>query len=1738
MAMFGVSGRESYDSLYGVLNQAPDTTALEREQAPGVFAGSMTEAIGTGVYRGWSRGAATLGNVATPALRPIAKSIDEIFGSKTDDWLLGEQEKANRALTESKLDPKTNGAASQLLYGLSDVLTTVIATRGYAPAAGGLFGVTQAQIGMAEGLDTNTALAKGAIEGLGLGVGVALAPAYGSTLTQKLLTGAGINTAIGIGTRAPVSVLLNARGYPEMAKQYAPFDATSLATDLVLGAAFGGLYRAPVKGKAPVQVPPEAIAPSTVDAALTANQARHAEIDAAPGVPVDTRSRQAHNAALDSAVESLAMGRDVNVEALLKDAGFIGKRPDFDALKVIADELDKAGAADVVAKVRAIEAEARSRGLYVEPDTLDSVVLSEKPAAVQVAGQAGRESDVRIGDDVVPTRLMLVEAGDVAATMNKAENQYRDRTRLASEQQIQDIAARLDSRLLMDAPVMDYGAPVLSADGVVIGGNGRAAAIGLAYERGSAASYRDALRAEFGDAVDGMQRPMLVRVLQRDVDVARAAILSNEGQALRMSALEQAKVDAERLGDFRAFEFGDDGAVDLVSNMGFIRAWAEQMPPGQRAAIMDADGKLSAEGAGRLRNAILYRAYGDSPTLARLVEATDPGSRNIAAALTRVAPAVADAREAIDRGDLYPMGLHDDLVASVEKLDALRRQGMSVTDWMKQIDAFGDGMTAEARLLVQFMDANIRAPRAISDGVLGFYARLNEAGNPKQGSMFEASLPDKGRMLTLALDDPGPMYSRLQTETPAFKAWFGDSKVVDADGKPLVVYHGTASDFSAFSKDVEAKHIELPGFYFTPETAYADRFAESAGKEFRDDDGYIAGSEGANVVPVYLSIRNPATIDLGDSVFGGAMTSAKEVKKMLDAAKAAGHDGAIIKDWADGSGPIQYVAFTSTQIKSATGNRGTFDPADADITYGRGAGGRSTATDLVTTLRAMFGKDADRLISTGKLRIVQSVSDLPGSGHPSDVGGMFWQGRAWIVADNTSLSQIRGRVLHEIGEHAGMEQMLGPDLYAETLRRIEAKVATDPVFAEARALAEARANKPEHVPAETLAYLVENAPELPVVRRVLAMVRQWLYRTTGGRFVDLTQADLQMMAVASLRRAARLDEVAARGDAPWYMTLFQGTPHVFQPEPGAPLGRLRWDKINTGEGAQVFGYGHYLAQQEWIARTRYRDRLVKRKANEATLRIPHPRDPDAYILLDQNNDPAWRIGDRVVHTQMGGEEQVLADAAAQVARYGYAQARKTFESIAKNSKESGEELISRIEKHVSSLPKVEDWLQPYLDIYVKALLEDGATRDSARVVLMDAASDAGVNLKQYKAIVASRDTVFDEIGRATKQTSTLRAEIEMDQARLRALDEVTVLADDADNYPLTRDLQRVLRPDITEVRPEPPKGALYGKYIPDEAWARMMIWDAPLSKQPENVKAAFEKLGIKARDLEWTQEPNAKRWHAKPESGLDVLITETPGLGPHSDPYFTMFVNKKEMGTYASINEAKAEADFRYGDAGMDGEAAYRKLADAVDNADIKHDIVSAATKELLQRRGLDMNGMDDYIENTSPRSYAEELASVILHQAGVPGHRFLDGETRAAGWDSPKARFNVVLYSDELGRVAWEARNNDTEWVTANGRGQVFKETDELLDRSFYVAKVDGEDVGQAFTVEEATRMVERELNGQLYSRSGDGDKIPAPDPIEDTTLPNARLLADQADEEIATANELSQGFLPAVECAMQVGG
>ena len=91
-------------------------------------------------------------------------------------------------------------------------------------------------------------------------------------------------------------------------------------------------------------------------------------------------------------------------------------------------------------------------------------------------------------------------------------------------------------------------------------------------------------------------------------------------------------------------------------------------------------------------------------------------------------------------------------------------------------------------------------------------------------------------------DMHGKWTSGDQTESPAFKSWFGESKIVDEHGKPLVVYHGTRHEFSRF--DIDKGQVEAH-FSVSPEVANA--FARSQ------------GGEGGSVIPA-LIVRYTATL--------------------------------------------------------------------------------------------------------------------------------------------------------------------------------------------------------------------------------------------------------------------------------------------------------------------------------------------------------------------------------------------------------------------------------------------------------------------------------------------------------------------------------------------------------------------------------------------------------------------------------------------------------------------------------------------------------------------------------------------------------------------------------------------------------------------------------------------------------------------------------------------------------------
>jgi len=92
----------------------------------------------------------------------------------------------------------------------------------------------------------------------------------------------------------------------------------------------------------------------------------------------------------------------------------------------------------------------------------------------------------------------------------------------------------------------------------------------------------------------------------------------------------------------------------------------------------------------------------------------------------------------------------------------------------------------------------------------------------------------------------------LREFSPGFRSWFGKSKVVDARGKPLRMYHGSTFDIREFRKEFLGKghDQEGPGFYFTSDADNAAAYTV----ERPEIPGQAAGP---NLMPVYLRIQNP-----------------------------------------------------------------------------------------------------------------------------------------------------------------------------------------------------------------------------------------------------------------------------------------------------------------------------------------------------------------------------------------------------------------------------------------------------------------------------------------------------------------------------------------------------------------------------------------------------------------------------------------------------------------------------------------------------------------------------------------------------------------------------------------------------------------------------------------------------------------------------------------------------------------
>lgn len=468
------------------------------------------------------------------------------------------------------------------------------------------------------------------------------------------------------------------------------------------------------------------------------------------------------------------------------------------------------------------------------------------------------------------------------------------------------------------------------------------------------------------------------------------------------------------------------------------------------------------------------------------------------------------------------------------------------------------------------------------------------------------------------------------TDSKYFKKWFGNSKVVDENGKPLIVYHGSEENFDTFDRSkLGSKSMDIMsylGFHFTPNKEMAERLFVKANTD---------------IMPVYLNIKNPYIAKESDLVKEALLFAKKNNKipssvnlekifKMpyfsqdgksiinvlsddaskiyydetplidykditmdyLNHLKEQGYDG--IKyinqiEWAD-ENRYDYIAFKPEQIKSVD-NKGTFDKSNPNIYYQNvGTNYQEQAQDIKNNLE--YKKFVNKVL-TGNLSQQEKSKPLYIGKTPAK---LIEAG----LPDNTV--SIGYKVIEKAQNNKNADHNLSKETISKVWEALKNPIAV--IKAEQNenekkennrysAILDLRNDKEEYVlvaieaDKKTGNSVVNDIRSIhsrqsyePIIDKALNNKR--LLKVDAEKIKDLLtsqQSDLISDGAVSLiqKLQQKLDDVK------YYQSVYHGSPHKFD--------EFSLDAIGTGEGAQAHGWGLYFAEDKNISE-RYRRELT------------------------------------------------------------------------------------------------------------------------------------------------------------------------------------------------------------------------------------------------------------------------------------------------------------------------------------------------------------------------------------------------------------------------------------------------------------------------------------------------------------------------------------------------------------------
>lgn len=322
--------------------------------------------------------------------------------------------------------------------------------------------------------------------------------------------------------------------------------------------------------------------------------------------------------------------------------------------------------------------------------------------------------------------------------------QPRDRSDVASREQIQNMTANFTPERVGRSPTATEGAPVLTRDGYVLAGNGRAMTIGNVYRNaGKAQIYKDYLTRE-GFDIGGFKEPVLVRRLTSDLSDEQLSALvddANTTGTMTYSVSETALKDCAKI--TKNLLEALDGTAELsdAANRNFVKGFFETVIPGSERNALMQNGQITKDGIERIENALSAMIVPDKKLLDTLLTQDASGynqNRKIASGISKSASAVLSFENDISAGRIdAAYSVIGDLNGAVYVLKRAVAAKKPISVYIKQLDMLEEPIAPAVQYLSLLFEAQ---PSALAfKNKMDDYIRLARTeGDMLQDSLFAA----------------------------------------------------------------------------------------------------------------------------------------------------------------------------------------------------------------------------------------------------------------------------------------------------------------------------------------------------------------------------------------------------------------------------------------------------------------------------------------------------------------------------------------------------------------------------------------------------------------------------------------------------------------------------------------------------------------------------------------------------------------------------------------------------------------------------------------------------------------------------------------------------------------------------------------------------------------------------------------------------------------------------------------